>query len=165
MSWIPRAKGGATWYVCDYLISWFMLIVWFHQSLKWWKLICSLQILSVSRRVIRIEALTMMTPRPGTGSGWRCFTSSGYWHHHQVIAMGGYSALMVMVPQWYYTYIHIPPRQCPLSNYDMLPLQPGTWGQLQCAVKTYVRPHSLLLLLFHPIEMFSMLCILNILLM
>ena len=101
MSWRPGARGGATQYVCDYLISWFMLIVWFHQSLKWCKLVCSLQILSVSRRVIRMEAWTMMTPRPGTGSGWRCATSSGYWHHHQVIAMGGYSALIVMVPQWY----------------------------------------------------------------
>ena len=136
------------------ITSWFLLLVWFYQSLKWRKLICSLQILSVSRTVIRIEAWTMMTPRPGTGCGWRCATSSGYWHHNQVIAIGGYSAIMVMVPQWYCiqrtpldrlyvycTYIHIPPRQCPLSNYDMLPLQPGTWGQLSCAVKTYVRPH------------------------
>ena len=109
MSWRPGAKSCAKRYVCAYLISWFLLIVWFHQSLKWCKLVCSFQILSESRRVIRIEALTMMTPRPGTGSGWRCATSSGYWHHHQVIAMGGYSALMVMVPQWYCIHLYIHP--------------------------------------------------------
>ena len=144
MSWRPRAKGGATRYVCDYLISWFMLIVWFHQSLKWCKLVCSLQILSVSRRVIRIEL-------------------GLWWHHDLELAVAGgwpvsqdtdittrYLEWVDILHSWWwchsgtvyiYTYIHIPPRQCPLSNYDMLPLQPGTWGQLLCAVITYVRPH------------------------
>ena len=54
------------------ITSWFLLLV------KWRKLICSLQILSVSRTVIRIEAWTMMTPQPGTGCGWRVVSWSGY---------------------------------------------------------------------------------------
>ena len=72
------------------ITSWFLLLVWFYQSLKWRKLICSLQILSVSRGVIRIQwsldsddtttwnwlwleggqLVRILTSQPGNWNGW-----------------------------------------------------------------------------------------------
>ena len=83
----------------------------------WW-----LQILC--RRVIRLQwslvgqDMRILTSQPGNWNGW-------------IFCTHGDGATVVP-----YTYFHAPPHQCPLSSYDMLPLQPGTWGQLSWAVKT-----------------------------
>ena len=78
----------------------------------------------------------MMTPRPKiwlelAAGGWpvgqdmRILTSQpGNWNGW-IFCNHGDGATVVLYTV-YITYIHIPPRQCPLSNYDMLPLQPGT---------------------------------------
>ena len=80
---------------------WFLLLVWFYQSLKWRKLICSLQILSVSRRVIRIQ--WSLDSDDTTTWNWLWLEGG------QLIGMGEYSALMVMVPQWYCIHLYIHP--------------------------------------------------------
>ena len=66
----PRCRRCPSWPVT---VTWAVSAVrgLLKENLRRKTLICSLQILSVSRRIIRIEAWTMMTPRPGTGCGWR----------------------------------------------------------------------------------------------
>ena len=87
----------------------------------------------------------------------------GYWHHNQVIGMGGYSALMVMVSQWYCIHtsihhhisVHCPIMtccHCSLGHEDnchvLLKL---TWGPIHGRMGTPVANNFLLLLLLiHP---------------
>ena len=56
------------------------------------------------------QLVRILTSQPGNWNGW-IFCTNG----------DGASGTVYI-----YSYIHIPPRQCPLSNYDMLLLQPGT---------------------------------------
>ena len=167
MSWRPGARGGAKRYVCDYLISWFMLIVWFHQSLKWCKLVCSLQILSVSRGVIRIQwsldsddtttwnwlwleggqLVRILTSQPGNWNGW-------------IFCTNGDGATVVL-----YTFIHTSIYHhvsvlCPIMTccHCSLGLEDNchvllklTWGPIHGRMGTPVANNFLLLLLlFHP---------------
>ena len=170
MSWRTGARGGAKWYVCDYLISWFMLIVWFHQSLKWCKLVCSLQILSVSRGVIRIQwsldsddtttwnwlwleggqLVRILTSQPGNWNGWIFYTH-------------GDGATMPMV---LYTYIH-PYTTTSVSSVQLWHVAIAAWHLrtiVMCCYNLCEAPSMeewelrwqimnnflLLLLLFHP---------------
>ena len=111
--------GGEKW--CSWLKNFclwllYLLALVSCQSCKWCQVDLIITDLDLYRSCVEewiefSEARTMMTPRPGWNwllEGGQLVRIWGYWHHNQVIGMGGYFALMVMVSQWYciHTSIH-----------------------------------------------------------